>query len=281
MKSFNIYFNDLNDDAKNRFLQFMNMTDPKEGNYDVNILPIATVDVEVEEPNSGKFDRADSGDQIELLLGHNETFEAVELDDLDNPQDEPIRCILIPTNYGHKNLMTELFVEYSFNRPMFMYDIRDTDDGRHWGIEEAVIVNFGGTLITNRKLELKEYTVGTNTNGKTVHDRVALLQQPEENSQAMIDNGLSPKYDYNYTGEEFYPSDFENYLYDTFPEEESDVIYINATTIEAAFEATIDEYNKSDMHIIDLLDSIVYTDLPKDANSEVRKMVYDFINSIE
>jgi len=40
-ESFEIYFNDLNEEAKKAFLEFMGMTDPKEGNYD--IIPLVTI----------------------------------------------------------------------------------------------------------------------------------------------------------------------------------------------------------------------------------------------
>ena len=40
-ESFEIYFNDLNEETQKAFLEFMGMTDSKEGNYD--IFPLATI----------------------------------------------------------------------------------------------------------------------------------------------------------------------------------------------------------------------------------------------
>ena len=40
-ESFEIYFNDLHEEAQKAFLEFMGITDPKEGNYDV--FPLATI----------------------------------------------------------------------------------------------------------------------------------------------------------------------------------------------------------------------------------------------
>lgn len=49
MRSFEIFFNDLNEDAQNRLLKLVGVTDPKEMNWDMNIVPIAIFDIEVEE----------------------------------------------------------------------------------------------------------------------------------------------------------------------------------------------------------------------------------------
>ena len=38
---FEIYFNDLNDDAQKRLLEAVGETDPKEMNWDINMCPIA------------------------------------------------------------------------------------------------------------------------------------------------------------------------------------------------------------------------------------------------
>lgn len=40
-ENFEIYFNDLTEEAKKSFLEFMEMTDPKEGNFDT--FPIAFI----------------------------------------------------------------------------------------------------------------------------------------------------------------------------------------------------------------------------------------------
>jgi hypothetical protein len=43
-ETFEIYFYDLSEDAKKRFLAFMRIDNPSKGNYD--IFPIATFDIE-------------------------------------------------------------------------------------------------------------------------------------------------------------------------------------------------------------------------------------------
>lgn len=43
-ESFEIMFDDLSEDAKKRFLSFLRLDDPKDGNYDT--FPIATFDIE-------------------------------------------------------------------------------------------------------------------------------------------------------------------------------------------------------------------------------------------
>ena len=48
-KSFDIYFSDLNDDAKRRILEFVNAEDPSDMNWDLDILPIASYVIEVGE----------------------------------------------------------------------------------------------------------------------------------------------------------------------------------------------------------------------------------------
>lgn len=48
MSSFNIYFSDLNEDAKKRLLDFCELSDPKEANWDLDIIPIAVFDYEKE-----------------------------------------------------------------------------------------------------------------------------------------------------------------------------------------------------------------------------------------
>jgi len=46
MKTFEIYFSDLNDEAKNRLCEAVGIKDPKEMNWDMDILPIASYDFE-------------------------------------------------------------------------------------------------------------------------------------------------------------------------------------------------------------------------------------------
>lgn len=44
-----IYFNDLNDEAKATLLEAVGVSDPKEMNWDVDICPIATYEMEAQE----------------------------------------------------------------------------------------------------------------------------------------------------------------------------------------------------------------------------------------
>lgn len=46
---FNIYFSDLNEDAQQRLMQEIGISDPKEMNWDMDILPIAVYATETEE----------------------------------------------------------------------------------------------------------------------------------------------------------------------------------------------------------------------------------------
>ena len=46
MKTFDIYFSDLNEKAKKSFLEFMGIEDPKEANMDIDVIPIATIDMD-------------------------------------------------------------------------------------------------------------------------------------------------------------------------------------------------------------------------------------------
>lgn len=45
--TYEIYFNDLNDRAKKELLDLLGIDDPREMNWDMDILPIATFDIEV------------------------------------------------------------------------------------------------------------------------------------------------------------------------------------------------------------------------------------------
>lgn len=47
MKTFEIMFDDLNEEAQQRFLEFQGLEDPADGNYE--IVPIAIVEFEDEE----------------------------------------------------------------------------------------------------------------------------------------------------------------------------------------------------------------------------------------
>lgn len=46
MHTFEIFFSDLNEEAQKRLMEVVGITDPKEMNWDMDILPIATMDVE-------------------------------------------------------------------------------------------------------------------------------------------------------------------------------------------------------------------------------------------
>lgn len=46
MKTFEIYFNDLNEDAQSRLLKAVNANEAKDMNWDINICPIAMYDFE-------------------------------------------------------------------------------------------------------------------------------------------------------------------------------------------------------------------------------------------
>ena len=52
MKSFKIYFSDLNEDAQKRLLDFVKVNNPKEMNWDVDVYPIAIYDIEESEPEA-------------------------------------------------------------------------------------------------------------------------------------------------------------------------------------------------------------------------------------
>lgn len=49
MRDFEIYFSDLNEDAQQRLMEAVGITNPKEMNWDINIVPIAIY--EYEDPN--------------------------------------------------------------------------------------------------------------------------------------------------------------------------------------------------------------------------------------
>ena len=59
MDSFEIYFNDLNEDAQKRLLDFVGAESAKDMNWDMDILPIAIFDVErnIEEADSHERDK--------------------------------------------------------------------------------------------------------------------------------------------------------------------------------------------------------------------------------
>lgn len=46
MHTFYIFFSDLNEEAQKRLMEVVGIKDPKEMNWDMDILPIATMDVE-------------------------------------------------------------------------------------------------------------------------------------------------------------------------------------------------------------------------------------------
>lgn len=45
---FNIYFNDLNDEAQKELLSILGIDDPREMNWDMDILPLATFEVDLD-----------------------------------------------------------------------------------------------------------------------------------------------------------------------------------------------------------------------------------------
>lgn len=49
MKSFEIYFSDLNEEAQEALLELVGAADPSEMNWDLDIVPLAIVDFEDEE----------------------------------------------------------------------------------------------------------------------------------------------------------------------------------------------------------------------------------------
>ena len=49
LKTFEIYFNDLNEKTQKNLLVFVGAEEPKEMNWDLNIVPIATFDYEEQE----------------------------------------------------------------------------------------------------------------------------------------------------------------------------------------------------------------------------------------
>lgn len=46
MKEFEIYFSDLNEDAQQRLMETVGITDPKEMNWDIDISPLAIYEFE-------------------------------------------------------------------------------------------------------------------------------------------------------------------------------------------------------------------------------------------
>ena len=46
MRDFEIYFSDLNEDAQQRLMEAVGITNPKEMNWDINIVPIAIYEYE-------------------------------------------------------------------------------------------------------------------------------------------------------------------------------------------------------------------------------------------
>ena len=49
MKEFEIYFSDLNEDAQQRLMEAVGITDPKEMNWDMDIVPLAIYEFETQE----------------------------------------------------------------------------------------------------------------------------------------------------------------------------------------------------------------------------------------
>ena len=57
MSSYEFYFSDLTEEAQSRYLEFLNITDAKEANMDMNVFPIGELwaDDEVEEVQEELF----------------------------------------------------------------------------------------------------------------------------------------------------------------------------------------------------------------------------------
>lgn len=51
--TFDIYFSDLNDDAKTRLLEFVGVKSASDMNWDIDILPIACFDLEKSDEEEG------------------------------------------------------------------------------------------------------------------------------------------------------------------------------------------------------------------------------------
>ena len=49
MNEFEIYFSDLNEDAQQRLMEAVGITDPREMNWDIDIIPLTIF--ELEDPN--------------------------------------------------------------------------------------------------------------------------------------------------------------------------------------------------------------------------------------
>ena len=49
LKTFEIYFSDLNEDAQKRIMEMVKIDDPKEMNWDIDMCPIAMYDVEMDD----------------------------------------------------------------------------------------------------------------------------------------------------------------------------------------------------------------------------------------
>ncbi len=67
MKTFEIYFSDLTDKAKKELMDLVGISDPKEMNWDLDVVPIAIVDFEDEEDEEYRCKRCpcyieDAGD---------------------------------------------------------------------------------------------------------------------------------------------------------------------------------------------------------------------------
>ena len=52
MKTFNIYFSDLNEDAQKRLMKEIGINDPKEMNWDIDMCPLCIYDFEEVDDNA-------------------------------------------------------------------------------------------------------------------------------------------------------------------------------------------------------------------------------------
>ena len=56
MKQFEIYFNDLNEEAQKELLELINCKDSSEMNWDSNLVPLAIIDLEDEDEDEDEDD---------------------------------------------------------------------------------------------------------------------------------------------------------------------------------------------------------------------------------
>lgn len=57
MRTFEIFFNDLKPKAQKELMDLMDISDPKEANWDLDILPIASLDIVILENDHGQIQK--------------------------------------------------------------------------------------------------------------------------------------------------------------------------------------------------------------------------------